>query len=1301
MSTTIESLELEVQSSAQSAVNGIDALASSLGKLKSAVKGGAGLASVSKQLTGLHTALQGISNGNAEKLNKLAQGLKALASCGTLKLSSSIATQITGIGEAVRTLNGTDFNALHQLAGALTPLASIGKANLNSFISQLQRLPGAVQALKSVNIRKLGKQIQNLAKAFAPLTQMGKNNLTSFITQLSKIPRLMEDLKTVDVSALTTQIQQLAKAFSPLATQMQAISAGFASFPNRIQRLIQNTSSLSKTNTRTAISFTNLAAKMAIAVAAVRTATKVLGGWITKSNEYIESLNLFTVSLGKYADEAQKYAENVSEIMGIDPAEWLRNQGIFMTLATGFGVVSDRAYIMSKNLTQLGYDLSSFFNISYEDAFQKLQSGISGELEPLRRLGFDLSVARLQQEALNLGIKETVNNMTQAEKAELRYYAIMTQVTTAQGDMARTLNAPANQLRILKAQVEQAARALGNIFIPALNAILPYAIAVAKVIRMIADVISGLFGFTLPEIDYSNVSVAIGDAADGANNIGDKLGDATEKAKELKNAMTGIDELNIISPPDSGNSGTDNGINNPSSDGLGFDLPTYDFLGGVLNSEVQAIVDKMKEWLGLTEEIDTWSELLHTRLGRILIVAGEIATALGLWKLSRSLLNGLSTLQTLKKNGLTTALTVSVGVALAVTGITFSFLAMKDAIENGLDGFNFAEIVLNSLLGIGGLAVLGNGIASWITKAFSGSVVAKALATAATNLGVGSAGAAGAAIAAGIGGIILGIPMYLVGIYDSLKNGIDWMSATLTALGATLAGASIGTIIGAVVGSIGGPVGTAVGALIGLIVGLLTDLVILIVQNWDNIVAWWNNTVVPFFTGIVEWINDNVVTPVVGFFQWLWEQVSGFFADLWTDISAIWSTVATWFSDNVITPVTDFFRGLWETVAGFFTDLWTNISTLWSTVANWFNTNVVQPVVNFFAPIVEWISDFFEGCWIIIQAVWIVVSDWFNDNVVTPVVDFFRGLYEDVRDFFNNLWSGIKETWKVVVEWFTTNITEPLRTLFETVAEKIKSFFETALEKIKGFFTDAWENIKEVWKTVSEWFETNVVDPVTGFFKGAWETIKGYFEQLWTDIKGVWESVSKWFSDNVIDPVVSAFSTAWENIQTAFETAFDAISSFAKGVFNNVIGFVEGVVNRIIRAINNLIKGFNKVVDWAAGITGADWGGLSIIREISLPRLAEGGFPDTGQMFIAREAGPEMVGTIGRRTAVANNTQIVDGIANGVAEANSEQNTLLREQNTLLRALLEKNTTIQIGNRVITDSVNIQRKANGYRFVTG
>ena len=587
MSTTIEQLELEVQSSTTSAIRGIDALASSLGKLKDAVKGGVGLTAVAKQLTTLNTALNGVSGANADNLNKLAQGLQTLSTCGNLKLSSSVATQITNIGSAVRSLNNTNFTAVRELANVLTPLSQIGRANLNSFISQLQRLPQAVQALNSVNVGSLSTNIRELVSALTPLTQMGRNNLTSFVTQLQRLPQAMAALRSVNMGQLAAQIRQVANAFAPLATQMQSIANGFSAMPTRLQRLIQQTNSLSHANSAAGKSYVNLYAKLRMAITAIRSAARTIASWITQSNKYVEDLNLFTVSLGEYADSAKEYAEKVSELVGIDTADWLRNQGVFNTIIKGFGVTSDKAIIMSKNLTQLGYDISSFYNISTEDAFTKLQSGIAGELEPLRRLGYDLSVARLKQEAYNLGITKSVSAMTQAEKSQLRYYAIMTQVTDAQGDMVRTLNAPANQLRILQAQVTQVARALGNIFIPALNAVLPYAIALAKVIRLVANAIASLFGFSLPEIDYSSLGKGAEAVADAAADTEDGYGGAAKAAKKLKEHLLGIDELNVIRPDDDDSSGG----------GFDIDLPEYDFLAGLTESRVDAIVEKIKGYL--------------------------------------------------------------------------------------------------------------------------------------------------------------------------------------------------------------------------------------------------------------------------------------------------------------------------------------------------------------------------------------------------------------------------------------------------------------------------------------------------------------------------------------------------------------------------------------------------------------------------------------------------------------------------------------------------------------------------------
>ena len=1184
MSTTIEQLEVEVQSSATSAVSGIDALASSLGKLKTAVKGGVGLTSVAKQLTTLNTALNSVSAGNAENLNKLANGLKTLSSCGSLKLSSSVATQITNIGSAIQSLNGTNFGALNSLANALTPLANIGKSNLNSFISQLQRLPQAVQALNSVNIGSLGTQISQLVSALTPLTQMGKNNLTSFITQLQKLPQVMTALRSVDMGALASQIQQLANALAPLATQMQSIANGFSAFPARIQRLIRSTNNLTTANNGASMSYANLAAKIGIAVVAMKRIASVIAGWITESNKYIENLNLFTVSMGEYANEAQKYAETVAEIMGIDPGEWLRNQGIFMTLATGFGVVSDRAYTMSQNLTQLGYDLSSFFNISYEDAFQKLQSGISGELEPLRRLGFDLSVARLQQEALNLGIQKNVNLMTQAEKVELRYYAIMTQVTTAQGDMARTLEAPANQLRVLKAQVTQCARSLGNIFIPVLNAVLPYAIALAKAIRLVADAIASLFGFALPEVDYSGISSAAG----GVGDIADGLGDATDKAKELKNALLGIDELNIISPPED-SSGGGSGAGAGGGGGLGFELPTYDFLGDAVNSKVEEILTKMKEWLGLTEDIDTWSEFFHTRLGRILTTVGAIALGLATWKISQSVLTGIQGLLALKKAGLGNGLTLSIGLSFSIAGIALEAAGIIDAIQNELNGMNFAQILGGgSFITIGG-AFIGKAVAGWITSAFSGSAVATALSTAATNLGLGTATAAGAALGAGIGGIIAGIPAYITGIYDAIKNGIDWLSSALIGAGATAAGAGIGAIIGAC----GGPIGAGIGALIGLAVGLVTDGIILVVQKWDVIVEFLDNfftkTIPGLWSDFTTWLG-KIPKQLEKFFKSLPGKIYNAFISakqsivdigsaiidgIWEGLQSIWKAITDFvdgfvqgFKDalGIHSPSTvfkaigeDIVAGLLQGIEGF--------------------TNMMNTVKEWSASVIEWFTKGEDG-----------------KNIVDHFKEIGGNIIGGFKDKISTTYTNVKTsvtTWaSKVKEWFTNSSFGGIN------RESFATFANNTIEGFKTKVSTAYTNVKTsitTWASkVKEWFTSSSFGGVnfSNFSTFANNTIEGFKSKIssaYTNVKSsitTWASkVKEWFTSGSFGGVnATSFGTYASNVITGFKDKISSTYSTVKSSIttwaSNVKSWFSGTASSTAFAgyANDIINGFkNKI----------------------------------------------------------------------------------------------------------------------------
>lgn len=168
----------------------------------------------------------------------------------------------------------------------------------------------------------------------------------------------------------------------------------------------------------------------------------------------------------------------------------------------------------------------------------------------------------------------------------------------------------------------------------------------------------------------------------------------------------------------------------------------------------------------------------------------------------------------------------------------------------------------------------------------------------------------------------------------------------------------------------------------------------------------------------------------------------------------------------------------------------------------------------------------------------------------------------------------------------------------------------------------------------------------------------------------------------------------------------NSIVNGAKGVINGLIGLFEGMANSVVKCINFLIKGLNKVSfnvpEWVPNIGGKKFGfNISAISEVKIPRLATGGFPTTGQMFIAREAGPEMVGTIGNKSAVVNNEQIIAGISEGVSDANSEQNALLREQNNLLRKLLEKDTVVNavIGANDIIGGIQKKNRRDGKTIV--
>lgn len=712
---------------------------------------------------------------------------------------------------------------------------------------------------------------------------------------------------------------------------------------------------------------------------AFKSAANMMAGWFNESNEYIETANLFNLTMGDGAEAAYAYAQKVQGLIGIDIKDWMQYQGVFKNLTAGFGVASEDANIMSQNLTQLSYDLASFFNKDVEVAFDKLSSAMSGQVKGLREFGIDTTVASLQEYALSKGIDTSVRSMTQAEKSMLRYNYIMEKSIIMQGDMARTLVTPANALRVLSAQLTQMRRALGNIVSVLVTQFIPYIQAMVSIITDAANAIAKFFGFDSSdfEVDTTGLSTSWGDAEEGVD-------DYTESLKKAKKQMMGFDELNIINNPSSDSGSAGGGV---GSGGLNGMKPLeYDFLKNLDTSKMDEIKSKMK---------------------KIFEYVPLIAAALGTWKITSfitDLLFANTKVKTLKDaiGLLGKKLSLTAGVTLAVTGIILETKGIISTIKEGLNGVNFTEI-----LGGGGAIVAG---AALIGKFFGSAV-----------------------LGAAIGAIVAGIPMYITGIYDAIMNGLNWLNSVLIPAGATLTGAGIGAIIG----MLGGPIGAGIGALIGLAVGLVTDLVILIVQNWESITAWcslacttigqffvdlWNG-IVSVWNTVAEWFNTWVIQPVVNFFTGMWEGISTAASDCWNAIVDFFTPAIEWFSQ--------LFGSIWQTISDVFYNIgviasgcWEIIKVVWGIVKDWFNEKVITPVSNFFTGLWNGIKNTATAAWDGIKAVYGTVSGWISEKIIQPVSKFFSGLWDGFKEGAKKAWEGVKTVFSTVGTFFKDTFTK-------------------------------------------------------------------------------------------------------------------------------------------------------------------------------------------------------------------------------------------------------------------------------------
>lgn len=370
-----------------------------------------------------------------------------------------------------------------------------------------------------------------------------------------------------------------------LKKQLDAIEKELSGVRSGTEKTAAEMDSLAK-ETKSSTSFLRTFATVSASVISIRYVVGTLRDFIEESSSYVENMNLFTIAMGEYAEEATVYAETVQDALGLDISEWTRAQGLLMQLATGFGVAREDAAAMSKTLTQLSYDISSYFNISTDEALTKVRSGISGEIEPLRNLGYALDEATLKRVAYDHGIEKSIESMTQAEKAQLRFIAIMEQSGNVMGDLSRTLESPANQLRIIDQEIMQLKRSVGNFLIPMMQVALPLITAIVDELTELSNWLANILGYEMPTFDYSNLQ----NAGNASGELADGLTDATTAAKKLNSALIGIDELNILREGKSASSALMGG----SDLGIDFSQYDYDFLGNA-SEEARKASEEMEE----------------------------------------------------------------------------------------------------------------------------------------------------------------------------------------------------------------------------------------------------------------------------------------------------------------------------------------------------------------------------------------------------------------------------------------------------------------------------------------------------------------------------------------------------------------------------------------------------------------------------------------------------------------------------------------------------------------------------------
>lgn len=1094
-------------------------------------------------ITSLSVEISAESQGAELNIDKLATAISNLRTKGNVtkvvnsldKLAGSIAT----LKQASAGMSGLD-----KITSFLNGLSNVNTTastkSINTVVNAIKKIPAAVSGLNGVDFYSMSGSITQLTNALAPLSILDASNLKalgSAFNAIGKVPDLTDKLKATDLDSFASSCQKISTALTPLASQLDKVGNAFAKLPPQLSKVVTQANRVTAANEKQRKSYLSLSNQMngfmrnMAKLVSLKAIAEYLGNAVAKFNDFYEATDMFTVSMGEMTESANQFINKMESLLGIDPTEAMNNMANVYSMVHSFGMASDKAYTLSQNLTQLGYDLASLKNMNPSETFTKLRSAMAGELEPVLQLGVDISQARLQQELLELGFNKQISTLSQADKATLRYIAIMKQLTYVQGNLGETLSSPANMIRMLKAQLNNLARDIGSLLYPALKSILPPLIAAVELIREFVQWVAKLMGVEVTFTDFSKNAGNVGEVGDAM----DDTADSTKKAaKALKDYTMGFDELNIIDPTQ-GSSSSGSGASGGNLLG-GVDLSSYDMFS------------KYDEGFG--KQIDA----IKQKIKNLLPLIATVATALASWKLTNLITDIVDAIA--KMNALKS---IVLGLGVFTVGVVLEITGIKDAIENGVNGKNFAEIVLGALIGTTGAAILGKGIAQFIVTGFGNTAVGAAIKAAGGST-------AGAIIGAAVGGIVTGIPMFVTGVYDAVKNGLNTLNGILIPLGSTMAGAGIGAIIG----SLGGPIGAGIGALIGLAVGALTDLGIAIAQNWDTIKStilskwndlksWWSGTAIPAIQTVPSKVGD-IISSIANWFSGLPEKIGyalGFAV----------GKIGEWIGNMVVTVTTEVPKII-SSVVKFFEELpgkiWTAILKALDTISEWREQMIAFVVVEIPKIISSIVGEFKK----------------LPDELRKLGKFIWDGLINGLKDAYSTVTNGIKSFTDGFINGFkdALEIHSPSQ-VFHQIGVYIDQGLANGITAAISYVTTAMQGVvdavQEKGQELINAGSTQAANYVTGFLNGLdtqWQQIDS---SLQNDFLGTMKTFGNAIQNGDLESLgkwaASYFYHAMSDEQKAqisdiANNALSMLKSNLSGVWQNIAGMAASFIGKLVPA---------------------------------------------------------------------------------------------------------------------------------------